>query len=87
MDELAIARGRDRKSGRSAASCGSSSKPRSTACRTTFRAVFVLRDVEGLSTAETAESLSIPEETVKTRLHRARRQLRRQLDRVMGQRR
>jgi RNA polymerase sigma-70 factor (ECF subfamily) len=41
-----------------------------------FRTVFVLRDVEGLSTAETAESLAIPEETVKTRLHRARRQLR-----------
>jgi RNA polymerase sigma-70 factor (ECF subfamily) len=36
----------------------------------------VLRDVEGLSTAETADSLAIPEETVKTRLHRARRQLR-----------
>ncbi len=50
-----------------------------------FRTVFVLRDVEGLSTGETAESLDIPEETVKTRLHRARRQLQHQLDRVMGE--
>lgn len=37
-----------------------------------FRAVFVLRAVEGMSGAETAECLGIPEETVKTRLHRAR---------------
>ncbi len=44
-----------------------------------FRATFILRDVEGLSTAEVAASLEIPEETVKTRLHRARRALRRQL--------
>ena len=50
-----------------------------------FRTVFVLRDVEGLSTAETAASLEIPEETVKTRLHRARRQLQQHLDRAMGQ--
>ena len=49
-----------------------------------YRTVFVLRDIEGLSTAETAASLSIPEETVKTRLHRARRQLRRQLERALG---
>lgn len=41
-----------------------------------FRAVFVMRDVEGLSTEETAEHLSIKPETVKTRLHRARRLLR-----------
>jgi RNA polymerase sigma-70 factor (ECF subfamily) len=40
-----------------------------------FRAVFVLRAVEGMSGAETAESLGIPEETVKTRLHRARARL------------
>jgi len=49
-----------------------------------FRTVFVLRDVEGLSTAETAESLAIPEETVKTRLHRARRQLRSHLEQGLG---
>lgn len=49
-----------------------------------YRTVFVLRDVEGLSTAVTAACLSIPEETVKTRLHRARRQLREQLDPTLG---
>lgn len=41
-----------------------------------FRIVFVLRDVEGLSIEETASQLSIRPETVKTRLHRARRLLR-----------
>jgi RNA polymerase sigma-70 factor, ECF subfamily len=40
-----------------------------------FRTVFVLREVEGLSTAETAACLAIRPETVKTRLHRARLQL------------
>jgi RNA polymerase sigma-70 factor, ECF subfamily len=40
-----------------------------------FRAVFVLREVEGLSTGETAACLAIRPETVKTRLHRARRLL------------
>jgi RNA polymerase sigma-70 factor (ECF subfamily) len=40
-----------------------------------FRTVFVLRAVEGMSGAETAECLGIPEETVKTRLHRARGRL------------
>lgn len=37
-----------------------------------FRTVFVLRAVEQLSVGETAEVLGIPEDTVKTRLHRAR---------------
>jgi RNA polymerase sigma-70 factor (ECF subfamily) len=41
-----------------------------------FRTVFILRDIEECSIAETAASLDIREETVKTRLHRARRQLR-----------
>lgn len=40
-----------------------------------FRAVFVLRDVEGLSVDETSEALEIPPATVKTRLLRARRKL------------
>ena len=44
-----------------------------------FRTVFMLRDVEGLSTTETADCLGIAEETAKTRLHRARRLLRAQL--------
>jgi RNA polymerase sigma-70 factor (ECF subfamily) len=41
-----------------------------------IRTVFVLRDVEGMSTAETAEALNISEENVKVRLHRARALLR-----------
>jgi RNA polymerase sigma-70 factor (ECF subfamily) len=41
-----------------------------------YRSVFVMREVEGLSTADTAECLDISEETVKTRLHRARGMLR-----------
>ena len=43
------------------------------------REVFVLRDVEGLSTAETADCLSVSADVVKTRLSRARAALRRQL--------
>jgi RNA polymerase sigma-70 factor (ECF subfamily) len=45
-----------------------------------FRTVFVLREVEGLSGAEAADVLDIPEDTVKTRLHRARIRLQRMLD-------
>jgi RNA polymerase sigma-70 factor (ECF subfamily) len=43
------------------------------------REVFVLRDVEGMSTAETAASLGVSEDVVKTRLSRARAALRRAL--------
>ena len=41
-----------------------------------FREVFILRQIEGLSTEETARALGIAPETVKTRLHRARTRLR-----------
>jgi RNA polymerase sigma factor (sigma-70 family) len=41
-----------------------------------FRIVFVLREIEGCTVEETALSLGIRSETVKTRLHRARRLLR-----------
>ena len=41
-----------------------------------LRTVFVMRDVEELSTAEAARLLGLGEPTVKTRLHRARRMLR-----------
>ncbi len=44
-----------------------------------YRVVFVLREIEGLNTAETAEALGVTEETVKTRLHRARALLREEL--------
>jgi len=46
-----------------------------------FRVVFLLRDVEGLSTEETAETVGISEAAVKSRLLRARLKLRQKLDR------
>jgi RNA polymerase sigma-70 factor, ECF subfamily len=46
-----------------------------------LRVVFVLRDVEGMSTEETAEILDITIPTVKTRLHRARLALREAISR------
>ena len=48
---------------------------------TSFRTVFVLRDVEGLSTEETAEMLNLSIPAVKSRLLRARLQLRERLNR------
>ncbi len=50
----------------------------------TYRSVFVLREVEQLSTDETAECLGLSEEAVKTRLHRSRALLRRELTARMG---
>ena len=47
-----------------------------------YRQVFMLREVEGLSTDETAESLGIGADNVKTRLFRARAMLRRNLFRT-----
>ncbi len=44
-----------------------------------YRSVFVMREIEGLDTAETADSLGISEENVKTRLHRARALIRNDL--------
>lgn len=41
-----------------------------------FRSVFVMRDVEGMSIEETADHLGLKPATVKTRLHRARRLMR-----------
>lgn len=48
------------------------------------RLVFVLRDVEGMSTEETAHCLNLTEENVKVRLHRARAGLRKRLYQVIG---
>lgn len=45
-----------------------------------LRAVFVMRDVEGLDSAETAAALGIAEGLVRVRLHRARRALETSLD-------
>jgi RNA polymerase sigma-70 factor (ECF subfamily) len=44
-----------------------------------FRAVVFLREMEGLSTRETAHALGVSEDTVKARLHRARLVLQREL--------
>jgi RNA polymerase sigma-70 factor (ECF subfamily) len=49
-----------------------------------YRAVFMLRDIEGLSTSETAEGLELGEEAVKTRLHRARAMVRRAITDRLG---
>jgi len=52
-----------------------------------FRTVFVLRDVEGLSTEETAEMLNLSVPAVKSRLLRARLQLRERLNRYFKKKR
>jgi RNA polymerase sigma-70 factor (ECF subfamily) len=46
----------------------------------TYRSVILLRDMEELSTHETALILDLAEDVVKTRLHRARLALRQKLD-------
>ncbi|HEX7624730.1 MAG TPA: RNA polymerase sigma factor [Anaeromyxobacteraceae bacterium] len=50
-----------------------------------YRTVFMLREVEGLSTAETGQALGLTEETVKMRLHRGRLALKDALLQVAGQ--
>jgi RNA polymerase sigma-70 factor (ECF subfamily) len=49
-----------------------------------YRAVFILRDIEGFSNAETGESLGISVAAVKSRLHRARLALRGMLSGYFG---
>ena len=44
-----------------------------------YRTVFAMRDLDELSTFETARSLGVSEECIKTRLHRARELLKRRL--------
>lgn len=48
------------------------------------RVIFLLRDVEGFSVKETAETLNLSEANVKVRLLRARLQLREHLTRALG---
>jgi RNA polymerase sigma-70 factor, ECF subfamily len=45
-----------------------------------YRSVILLRDVEELSTQETAQVLDVSEDIVRTRLHRARLSIRKKLD-------
>jgi RNA polymerase sigma-70 factor (ECF subfamily) len=49
-----------------------------------YRTVFMLRDIEGLSTSETSVGLGVGEEAVKTRLHRARAMIRRAVSSRLG---
>ena len=49
-----------------------------------YRLVFMLRDVEGLSTSETGLGLGLGDEAIKTRLHRARAMLRRAVSARIG---
>ena len=49
-----------------------------------YRLVLILRDVEGLSTSETGESLGLGADVIKTRLHRARAMLRRKVTERLG---
>ena len=51
-----------------------------------LRAVFLMRDIEGLSIKETAQALDLTQTAVKTRLLRARLQLREQLSGYFGDR-
>jgi RNA polymerase sigma-70 factor (ECF subfamily) len=49
-----------------------------------YRIVFITRVIEGMSVEDTAELLGLRPQTVKTRLHRARRLVREQLDKQIG---
>jgi RNA polymerase sigma-70 factor, ECF subfamily len=49
-----------------------------------YRTVFIARVIEGMSVEDTAELLGVRPETVKTRLHRARRLVREQLETQIG---
>jgi RNA polymerase sigma-70 factor (ECF subfamily) len=51
-----------------------------------FRLVLILRDVQGFSIEETAELLSIRAETVKTRLFRARKLIRAEIEQALAPR-
>jgi RNA polymerase sigma-70 factor (ECF subfamily) len=49
-----------------------------------FRIVFMTRAIEGMTTEDTAKLLGLQPDTVKTRLHRARRLVRDELDKQIG---
>ena len=51
-----------------------------------YKSVMLMRDVEDLSTQETAQVLDLSEDVVKTRLHRARLAVRKMLDEYLGTR-
>jgi RNA polymerase sigma-70 factor (ECF subfamily) len=49
-----------------------------------YRIVLIMRDLDGLSTRETADALGLEESAVKMRLHRARLRLRQRLERELA---
>jgi RNA polymerase sigma-70 factor, ECF subfamily len=49
-----------------------------------YRCVFVMRAINGMTTAETAECLNLTDENVKIRMHRARAMLRQHLEKHLG---
>lgn len=49
-----------------------------------YRSVFMLREVEGMSTTETADCLDMSEDAVKVRLHRARALMRKEIYQQTG---
>jgi RNA polymerase sigma-70 factor, ECF subfamily len=51
----------------------------------TYRTVLIMREVEGLSTVETAHILSVEPDVIKTRLHRARTALRDAVEKRAGE--
>jgi RNA polymerase sigma-70 factor (ECF subfamily) len=66
------------------ASCTACSNSAVDALPEAYRVVFMLRDVEGMSTSETGTALDLGAEAVKTRLHRARAMLRRVMAERVG---
>ena len=71
--------------GRRIGSCDTHSEPAIDGLAPTLRTAFVLREVEGLSTAEAASLLEISEAALKVRLHRARIALRCALEQRAGE--
>jgi hypothetical protein len=53
--------------------------------RTTLRAAFICRDIEGFSTAECAQIIGVSEGALKVRLHRARLALRERVSEYFGE--
>jgi RNA polymerase sigma-70 factor (ECF subfamily) len=50
-----------------------------------YRAVLIMREVEGMSTSEAAAVLDVEPEVIKTRLHRARAALRGAIESRVGE--
>lgn len=49
-----------------------------------YRSVYVMREIEGMSTKETAECLEISRSNVKVRLHRAKKKVQQKLEQTVA---